>query len=471
MTRQVRVEARGRTGTVTYREAGHELVCHWEFGGDVVAIVQCGDVARWQAYPWALARRSEILQFVADEVVRQQAPGCRAEIDPVSGDILLHQRDGAGQAATRLSPAGSAGVAGVTGVAGAAPGSASAWVFRLSTLRMKFGLLLLLGSLIAGALLWIKQTVFSIDPGKGTPIGYSLRTAGHIATLIQTLEPYTPSLHRNPDQDRYRISLFLAPLDGGQPLHLSIRSGLAGSTASQSRILGSDGRVLWFDVAGLGGLDLETMELLPAADVARVDARSIPRPWGPFPFPPKPETYLAAGLLTGPLTWLGLHAEPEAARDFKPGGWLKPVVQADPARQLRRFYRGSLAADPAVPGRLRIESMQPLSAATYFSAAFLRPSSSAVPLRLADPAGSIMVFTSAPGLEGTTVVARVDDGGQVLWQVDTGIDRFKLEQILLGENSAVFVGTRPPVPDKVSEPLLVIVDYATGKAATHSLWQ
>lgn len=86
-------------------------------------------------------------------------PTCRAESDPVSGDILLHQRDGAGQAAPRLPPVRSAGVA---GVAGAAPGSASAWVFRLSTLRMKFGLLLLLGSLIAGALLWTKQTGFPL---------------------------------------------------------------------------------------------------------------------------------------------------------------------------------------------------------------------------------------------------------------------------------------------------------------------
>ena len=32
-----------------------------------------------------------------------------------------------------------------------------------------------------------------------------------------------------------------------------------------------------------------------------------------------------------------------------------------------------------------------------------------------------------------------------------------------------FVGTRPMVPDKVSEPLLVIVDNRTGAVVTHSL--
>jgi hypothetical protein len=67
------------------------------------------------------------------------------------------------------------------------------------------------------------------------------------------------------------------------------------------------------------------------------------------------------------------------------------------------------------------------------------------------------------------VAARVDHSGAVLWQVDTGIDRFSLKQILPGESSTAFVGTRPPVPDKVSEPLLVLVNHADGSARTLSL--
>jgi hypothetical protein len=472
MTPQVSIDTRGRAGTVTYREAGNELVCHWEFGGDVVAIVQCGDGDRWRAYPWALPRRTAILRFVADEVVRQQAPTCRAEIDLVSGDILLHQQGSGGQAAapwSRPLPA-------IGQTVTPAPSSEAAWVFRLSTLRMKFGLFLLLGSLVAGALMWIKQTVFSIDPGKGTPIGASVRTDRHIATLIQNLEPYVPSLHRSGGDNRYRIGLFLVPLDGGAPRLLPIKSGLTGSSASQVRLFGSDGRVLWFDAAGLGGVDLESLDFLPEQAAARMDARSLPRPWGDMPMPPRPEKFLAAGYLASPTTWLGLHTDAEAGQTFAPGKWLKPVVSAESLKQPRRFYRGALEAGTVdLPGSpqpyLRIQTLAPLGQQTYLNAAFLRMNGTSPPIRLQDPPGALMVFTSAPGLSGTTVLARVGDDGQPVWQVDTGIDRFELAQILPGSDSVAFVGTRPPVPDKVSEPLLVIVEYATGKAVTHSLWQ
>ena len=46
-----------------------------------------------------------------------------------------------------------------------------------------------------------------------------------------------------------------------------------------------------------------------------------------------------------------------------------------------------------------------------------------------------------------------------------------MQQILPGTNSMVFVGKRPPVPDKVSEPLVVVVENPTGKVETHSLWR
>jgi hypothetical protein len=68
-------------------------------------------------------------------------------------------------------------------------------------------------------------------------------------------------------------------------------------------------------------------------------------------------------------------------------------------------------------------------------------------------------------------MSRVDTQGRIIWKVDTGIDRFKLSQILPGDAATAFVGTRLPVPDKVPEPLLVIVEHATGALVSHSLWQ
>jgi len=39
------------------------------------------------------------------------------------------------------------------------------------------------------------------------------------------------------------------------------------------------------------------------------------------------------------------------------------------------------------------------------------------------------------------MVARVDTAGMLLWKVDTGIDRFRLEKILPDARIVAFVGT------------------------------
>jgi hypothetical protein len=107
----------------------------------------------------------------------------------------------------------------------------------------------------------------------------------------------------------------------------------------------------------------------------------------------------------------------------------------------------------------------------YLDAAFLRASSTSTPIRLDGPPGTLMLHTSMPGPRGTAVVAHVDDTGRLLWRADTGISRSALQQILPGADATAFVGTRPPVPGKVSEPLLVIIEHDSGRQVTHSLWQ
>jgi hypothetical protein len=353
----------------------------------------------------------------------------------------------------------------------ARPGAAaSAWFSRLSVLRLNLALVALAGVLLAGSAVWAVNALFTIKPGKGTAIGLSLRTDRHIATFVQRLDPYVPSPDRDRGKDTYSISLFLVPLDGSGTRLIPLRSGLSPGASGLARILGSDGRTLWFDVAGIGGIDLGSHRLRPAAEVSGVDPRALPRPWGHSPIAPKPEHRLAAGLMTSPTAWLGLHSDSETARHFRPQQWIRPVVHAESAGQLRRFHVGQPAFD-STTGYHRITSMRAVDDTEYLNAAFLRPGSAATPIRMQDPAGALMLYTSAPGLNRTAVLARVDDGGKVLWRTDIGIDRFTLRQILPGEHSTAFVGSRPPVPDKVSEPLLVIIEHGSGRQITHSLWQ
>ena len=90
----VEVTASGRSGSVNYHEPSGCISFYWEFGGgDTVATIWVEDSGLWRTrHPWAIERRREILERVANEVVRQKAPTCRAYIDEGHGYIYIRER-------------------------------------------------------------------------------------------------------------------------------------------------------------------------------------------------------------------------------------------------------------------------------------------------------------------------------------------------------------------------------------------
>lgn len=516
MDRSIVVTEQGRSGEVIYRETGGEtslcLSFFWEFGaGDVVASVRTGTEAEWRAtHPWALSRRSEILHFVAAELIRQKASRCRAEIDDAGGWINLRNDSagpptppGASQATHQPPPPVPSPLSPPVGGQ-----RSSSWPTRLSRLRMAVGIGTGVAALCVGGGVWLAGKALSIDPGKGTPVGECARTGAHVSVLIQTLEPYVPSPNRDHSKNRQRLSIFVVPLDGSAPRLIPVAGNLEPNAYSLAKILGSDGRTIWFDAVGLHGVDERSFKLVDASDLQAANP-SLPSQWWDdtrgmevagrlrittrdrsqaleidpvtlraVPVAPQPSTrsplkapltdVLAAGFQTSPTTWLGLHSAADLEGAYKPSRWVRRIEHADDAKVPRRLCRGELEPSES---RGKILSMTPLGDTEYINAAFVRADRASEPLRLADPAGALMIWSSTPGLGSTVMVGRVDDAGTVLWQVDTGIDRFKLAQILPGKESTVLVGTRPPVPDKVSEPILVIVEHSSGQARTVSLWQ
>lgn len=78
---KVNIITKGRSGTVQYIEGSlfKKNTCefYWEFGGtDTFAIIWFPkDDAAWdKTYPWAAGRRMEIVQYMAEEVRKKQAP-------------------------------------------------------------------------------------------------------------------------------------------------------------------------------------------------------------------------------------------------------------------------------------------------------------------------------------------------------------------------------------------------------------
>jgi len=343
--------------------------------------------------------------------------------------------------------------------------AAAAWYRRYLKLRFKLGLFVGIAALIFGVVMWFGKKVLSVAPASGVPLGECVRTESHIASLIQATDPHLPEISGRGGNTTTSVSILIIPLDGSEPKKILIAEGLTSNQFALAKILGSDGQVLWFDVNGIGGVDLKRMALLQPAEV-----RDPYVPKSAWPFAISADSYLSAGFIVAPGQWLGLHAEEELLGEFAPKKFLRRVVAQENRKQMRRFHRGVLEA-PVDEKYHRINSMTPLDDDEFYNAAFLRIDDNAEPVRLTDPDGALMIHTSEPGLKGTTVISRVDLDGKVIWSVDTALDRFKLLQILPGKESFAFVGTRLPVPDKLSEPLLVIVDSETGEATTHSLWR
>jgi len=84
----------GQSGYVFYNEGSRELPLYWEYGGgDTIAIVRVEEPEKLGVrFPWAVGRERVILERIARELVRQQAPGSRTELDERNLAIYVREQ-------------------------------------------------------------------------------------------------------------------------------------------------------------------------------------------------------------------------------------------------------------------------------------------------------------------------------------------------------------------------------------------
>ncbi len=508
MSRRVTITSTGREGRVHYSDNARAIDGYFEFGGgDVITIVSMGSTEDWaRAHAWASADRAAILRFVADEVIRQKAPSCVAEIEDERGVILVRLAAGA-KPPPSPSPAQQRRV------------KAAGFVTRLRDLKAKFAAGAFVAALVVGLLMWFGTNAFTVQPASGVPLNDAARYAsndpahpGGVAVLIQKTDPHPLRWSGRGGNDTSSISILLVPIDGARPRLIPVARKLTNNQYTLARIIGSDGRTLWFDVAGLYGVRLRDFKLITPQDlqaanpsldrswwddprgmdvvdsalrIVRADRSAAlavdPTTFAATPTPPvgsnarfaryDATNHLAAGMRIAPNSWLGLHSAEDLAGEYRVGRWVRPVENTDETKTLRRLSRARLGAATNDGARRRIESIAAIKDSDILSAAFLRMDTTSEPIRLPNPDSTLMIHTSAPGLAGTLLVSRVDTDGNFVWSVDTGLDRFRLQRIMPGEDVLAFVGPRLPVPDELSEPFVVLLETRTGKLTVHSLWR
>ncbi|MFO1502076.1 MAG: hypothetical protein U1G07_27505 [Verrucomicrobiota bacterium] len=369
-------------------------------------------------------------------------------------------------------------------------------------------------ALVAGVIGFITLALaawqFGTIRSTGVPIGMAARLPDTIAQVIRTQERYLPKLHRPGGRDSFRVDLLLVSLkDPGKQVMVSLTRQRNDSGAlPMTKVLGADGDIVWVQapelvgvnwktkrrVAGLKNLQQANPQLhvfLATAHFAFTNQLVAVSPdWAqaygftgeslrasPCPPPQRGDwmsqknaenvtAWLSAGGLLTPADWFGALSADEVASRFRVGSSLSrdfPVSSKDEPRQL---YHGKI--DPG-ENRARIAAMERISESTFRGASLLRDATGPPIWRLSNPDSVLMLHRESPSLTAPLALVRMTPDGKALWSASTGIDR--LNQVLPDNATVVLIGERPPVPNKVSEPILVLIDTTTGATDTVSLWR
>ena len=362
-------------------------------------------------------------------------------------------------------------------------------------------ILVLLAAGLAG---WQFMTIKST----GTPLGPAFRTPTHILQLISTTERYLPKLHRAPGQDRFRIDLLaIAIADPAQQKTFTLlRQQQANALTPVTKILGTDGDVAWIQALEVFAVNLKTGRIAREADLRKANPElelfltsarpdftdrfvAVSPDWSQAyafsgetlkatacPAPPRSsgmetlgkdrlEGSLCSGGLVSTSEWIAVATAADAKSDFKPGFSLPRDFTAGEKDHVRQLYCGKVDTGGARP---RIETSERLSATEYRAAAFLRAKPGGLILQASDPASLFLLHRAGTELFAPFALTRIAPDGKPIWKTATGMGR--LHQALPGADSIALIGERPSEPNKVPEPVLVLVNVATGATNTVSLW-
>lgn len=326
------------------------------------------------------------------------------------------------------------------------PVAASTFVHRLRWIRLLAGVAVLVVAAVGFGVVRLLQ-VRTI----GAPFGLSMRVDDSIATLVRTQERYVPSLHRNPDRDRFRIDLLLTPIDEATP---SRRIPLARSLDRAAfhpgtKLLGVDGPLLWLFVPELKAVDLRTFRVITLRDLQRanpelddlwltarfhfaerlhllsadrqraytIDADTLrarrldAAPRIAWDNPAAAATVnLCLGGPVGNGGWLVALSSRERDASFRIGSTIAREWPASPSREPRALYQ--LQVEPAGT-RLRILARDALTPESFVGASLVRPGAEAGPQVFPGPEGVLIVHHSGTRLAPGVAATRISRDGAV----------------------------------------------------------
>jgi len=296
----------------------------------------------------------------------------------------------------------------------------------------------------------------------GHPAGPVVRAGPHLGVLIETRDPFFPSLKGRDERDMsYSYALWLIPESGdGDVRTFRLDRGIAsGSRVHNPGVKQYDNGILWLTTKDLQGVDVasgkRTTQPAPASLVNAPISRFMGE--GEFPL----EQFRAQSVMLPSGDRLYLVNDEEVKASLKPGTRL----YNDAANAVGTYKPRTLHVVTAAPGVIpTIGSAARLGDLEFRNGAFMRSAKGGSVVRFSDPDGFLIVHDQGDPVHPSIHLSRLNADGSVAWTADTKIGR--LNQVLPHERLPAFVGEPP---QELTEPMLAVVDLKDGTARTKSL--
>lgn len=319
---------------------------------------------------------------------------------------------------------------------------------------------------VGGAAAAIAMGVLLVRPigvkSYGRPVGRVIRTSEHLAVLMETCDPYFPTLQGRKESDKsYSYALWLIPETGvGKvrviPLNRRVKSGQRSQFAG---VLGMVGNTVWLRIADITGVDVTSERTVTAAPPPSIANMPISEFLGPH-HTPTLGPYRTTAVVRPSGEWLVLADEEESKTELKPGTQLSDNSTSKGTYRDRALYAVTAQSGP-IP---RLAASTHLPGVKMHNAAFLRAKPNGEVIRFSNPYGYLLVYEAARTAERTFHLSRVNVDGSIAWTVDTRMGG--LTEVLPHEQWLTFVGE---LENKLSEPMLAVMDLKSGTIKHHSL--
>lgn len=294
----------------------------------------------------------------------------------------------------------------------------------------------------------------------GSPVGRVVRAGEHLAVLMETRDPYMPSLKGRAERDMsYSYQLWLIPESGKSDTRKVTldRHVQSADRSTFAGVLGSVSGVVWFRIADLQGVDIASGRRVATAPPSSISNMPISEFLGSTS-QPVIGPYRTTCVEFGPGSWLVLSDTEEAPAELKVG---KQLSHNNTSKGT--YLDRSLYAVTAQPGP-RLATSTRLGSLNLHNAAFMRTAPNADIVRFSNPDGVLVVYEEGQGAVRTIHFARVNLDGTIAWTADTRMGG--LNEVLPHDSVPVFVGE---LENKLSQPMVSVLHLSDGTIQNHSL--